>query len=714
MRLSMTLFRSAAVTMWAFVAVAQLTLPVGRPAAAEDTHDACNVQLRADAKRIAVVIGNGAYPKEIGRLRNPANDAQAISSMLLDLGFGVVTVVDAEAAGMSQCVEQALTMVEKPEVALLYYSGHGIQIKDTNYLVATDADPEVRRLDGFVPLRPIVEKLQTVSQATLVFLDACRNNPLPSDGEGLSVATVRNLKRGLKRVEQDRPVQHASGLFVAYATSPNSVALDGAGEYSPFTQAILKIMPRPGYSIQRVMSEVTNEVGRATLWSQTPWVRSSLTSELKLSGANTLKQAQSQSENWARRSAALLAKGRREEAIAAALKGLPTGLEDEDFADFAAAHDALYSAMRDGNTWLPIKDEVFVYTKSPDGRYLAAVGRRSSHGYPTRVWDVREKKIVLRLFTDADSTAMPYWASAFSPDGRRFAFADKEGSIAVWDIDTREKASEFSYAGDNGATWLEVVEFSPTGDRVLTLARDPRTIRIWDIVDGRFAATLASGDMESIVGQPVSEWSPGGVDAHFITDDILCLGVNTAGSVREGEIVVGRYRVSTKRFIPIMRIEDVSHLHNAICSDNGLYASVLYRADDSEHYAHRVMFKGAPDRYDSAAGLNRADETSFSPDSKYLMVRFWDKWQFLDLETAKTEPAPYGGRTELPGYDILFNAKGERLANLQTVTDSVLWKKIPDKAALVRKAIEVLDADLVAEVEQDRVKYTGRTQTTKR
>ena len=78
--------------------------------------------------------------------------------------------------------------------------------------------------------------------------------------------------------------------MVAYSTSPNAVALDGTGTLSPFTGAFDKIIGTSGYSVQRVMKRA---VGEETDWKQTPWMKSSLTGELKLGGGETLAEAPS-------------------------------------------------------------------------------------------------------------------------------------------------------------------------------------------------------------------------------------------------------------------------------------------------------------------------------------------------------------------------------------------------------------------------------------
>jgi len=231
------------------VIFALISLAMFSLASAAQAKSRCQVEANPGATRLAIVIGNGAYQSDIGALKNPANDARAVSAMFKKLGLTVATAIDASAAAIDTCIARALKSLPKPDVATLYYSGHGIQSQDANYLVALDADPTGKTKRGFVAVDPIVSRLQDAAEAVLVFLDACRNNPIAGGSEGLSVSTGRNLKRGFVPTGPTEVKRQTSGLLVAYATSPNAVALDGQGDYSPFTEAILKTMPTPGFSV---------------------------------------------------------------------------------------------------------------------------------------------------------------------------------------------------------------------------------------------------------------------------------------------------------------------------------------------------------------------------------------------------------------------------------------------------------------------------------
>jgi uncharacterized caspase-like protein len=219
----------------------------------------------------ALVIGNAAYPGS-GRLDNPVNDATAISQKLRTMGFTVTTVTDANRQRLVQAMSQFRRSAASAEVSLLFYSGHGVQVFGKNYMLPTDVDQtDVAQatIQG-VSLNEVVENFLP-GKTKLVFLDACRDNPLQRTGD-------RSVSRGLA------PIAVAEGTLIAYATKDGQVASDGTGQRnSPFTQALLEHLSDPS-DIAVVLRKVREKVMRATGGKQQPWEYGSLTGgELVLS-----------------------------------------------------------------------------------------------------------------------------------------------------------------------------------------------------------------------------------------------------------------------------------------------------------------------------------------------------------------------------------------------------------------------------------------------
>ncbi|MEO6301053.1 MAG: caspase family protein [Paracoccaceae bacterium] len=220
--------------------------------------------------RVALVIGNGAY-QSVNGLPNPANDAKLMAGTLSNLGFKVTLVMDGDILQMSEAVTafgKALRDAGPESTGLFYYAGHGVQSFGRNYLLPVDA-----RLSNAADLGLVAVDAETVlrqmfsahNRTNIVILDACRNNPF---------VNVRDLgDNGL--AEMSAP----TGTFLAYATAPGQVALDGADGDSPFTRALAAKIGKPGLPIEQTFKEVRVAVLDATNGKQTPWDTSSLTND---------------------------------------------------------------------------------------------------------------------------------------------------------------------------------------------------------------------------------------------------------------------------------------------------------------------------------------------------------------------------------------------------------------------------------------------------
>lgn len=226
-----------------------------------------------DEKRYALVIGNGTYPKSIGTLKNPVNDATDVTTELRKSNFEVQLLTNATYVQMREAMrkfQQNLTSGPKDQtVGLFYYAGHGVQFQDENYLVPIDANVEFE--DDIVRMCFPVQKMvlanmeQTNSRMNIVILDACRNNPFP--------ATTRSIGGGLGEMKRAR------GSFIAYATAPGSVAADGGGRNGLYTQELLKAIRKPGLTIEQVFKEVRMNVLRLSGDKQFTWDSSNIIGE---------------------------------------------------------------------------------------------------------------------------------------------------------------------------------------------------------------------------------------------------------------------------------------------------------------------------------------------------------------------------------------------------------------------------------------------------
>jgi uncharacterized caspase-like protein len=233
-------------------------------------------QPAAAQKRVALVIGNAAYT-HAGQLANPANDAADMASALKGLDIEVILGLDLDRRGFDTNLRTFSRALAEADVGILYYAGHGLQVGLRNYLVPTDAQLQSERDLEFeaVALDFVMRQMEIgrEGKTNIVFLDACRDNPL-----------ARNLARamGTRSVGVGRglaEVQAGIGTFIAYSTKPGEVAQDGEGRNSPFTAALTKAVKAPGKSLTAVMVDVRKEVLATTRNRQVPWDHSALTGE---------------------------------------------------------------------------------------------------------------------------------------------------------------------------------------------------------------------------------------------------------------------------------------------------------------------------------------------------------------------------------------------------------------------------------------------------
>ena len=230
-------------------------------------------------KRVALVIGNGAYENAV-RLDNAVFDARAVADSFRKLGFQVVDGYDLDIDQMRSKVSEFSAALSDSKSAVIYYAGHGISVDEENYLVPTDIvlkSPTDLDLNA-ISVSLLLKQMKRDDRVNIVILDACRDNPFAAV---LARQKTRALvvERGLTRIDGDL----ARGTLIAFASDPKSSALDGpTGAHSPFTEAFLAHLFDAGVPIDTVMSRVRNDVWEKTGHHQLPWVNTSLIGEYEL------------------------------------------------------------------------------------------------------------------------------------------------------------------------------------------------------------------------------------------------------------------------------------------------------------------------------------------------------------------------------------------------------------------------------------------------
>src|SRR5262245_1442423 len=225
-------------------------------------------------KRVALVIGNGAY-QNVAKLPNPSKDAAAIAEMFKKAGFEWVKVrQDVGNLEFKRALREFNDAAQDADVAVVYYAGHGIQVKDMNYMIPVDARlaSEYDAEDEAVSLDRIVQAIEPAKRLKLVILDACRDNPFGRTMKRR--VAMRAVTGGLAKMEPT-----FGDTLIAYAAKAGSTAEDGDGANSPFAAALLKHLSVPGLDIRLAFGRVRDEVLKTTANKQEPFVYGSLGGE---------------------------------------------------------------------------------------------------------------------------------------------------------------------------------------------------------------------------------------------------------------------------------------------------------------------------------------------------------------------------------------------------------------------------------------------------
>lgn len=206
-------------------------------------------------KRVALLIGNASYSQGMPALSNPPKDVAALQASLQKLNFDVQVLKDGDLRAMGRAIKGFGAKAQDAQVALFYYSGHGMQARDENYLipigskVESEADLEIEAL----PVKALMRQIEDAhAKATLVVLDACRDNPVALRG----MVASKGLKLvGLKAV-QNPP----NNTLLVYAALPGTTANDNG----VFARELASQITQPNVGIRTVFDRVGAAVRSAS------------------------------------------------------------------------------------------------------------------------------------------------------------------------------------------------------------------------------------------------------------------------------------------------------------------------------------------------------------------------------------------------------------------------------------------------------------------
>jgi peptidoglycan hydrolase-like protein with peptidoglycan-binding domain len=220
-------------------------------------------------KRVALVIGNGGY-SSVTPLPNPRNDAEDITLALSELGFEVLKGIDLSRDDMTRITKDFARKARTADIAMAYYSGHGMQFEGTNYLVPVDVQiQDEYDLREMVQLSQVIQDTGQAQKLAMVVVDACRDDPLAKKVLAQSLGQSRSTSLGAGLAVPKLPEAQS---LVAYATAADFVAYDGASDArnSPFTAALLQSIKTPKLDVRQLFGKVADQVRLETGNRQRP------------------------------------------------------------------------------------------------------------------------------------------------------------------------------------------------------------------------------------------------------------------------------------------------------------------------------------------------------------------------------------------------------------------------------------------------------------
>jgi hypothetical protein len=219
----------------------------------------------AAGERFALVIGNAKYPDAEAPLREPINDARDIADELKRDGFAVDIGENLTGEQMRRAFDRLYGKIKPGSVALLFFSGFGVQSGRQSYMIPVDAqiwtEADVRR-DGFSLETVLGEINSRGAGVKIALVDGSRRNPFER--------RFRSFSAGLA------PVIAPNGTLVMYSAALSSVVADNGSDRSLFVRELLKEIRVPDLMAEETLNRTRVGVTRASRSEQVPWISSSL------------------------------------------------------------------------------------------------------------------------------------------------------------------------------------------------------------------------------------------------------------------------------------------------------------------------------------------------------------------------------------------------------------------------------------------------------
>ncbi|CAF1176372.1 unnamed protein product [Didymodactylos carnosus] len=236
-----------------------------------DSRSGAKLDSRSHAK-LALVIGNNSYSKH--PLTNCVNDATDLSDTLRKIGFDVELGIDCNYQKMTQLVEAFADRINDQDLVLFYFSGHGVQWQEQNYLLPVDADEKVKKeIDlkwSAISAQRTVELFSSQTFYVTVFiLDCCRKYLVENQ------LKFRDFQGGAGLHLMKAP----GGSLIQFACDAGALASDGCGitdRNGLYTKHLLQHIATPNKELDKIFSAAAAGVYRESNRKQQPFRVSSI------------------------------------------------------------------------------------------------------------------------------------------------------------------------------------------------------------------------------------------------------------------------------------------------------------------------------------------------------------------------------------------------------------------------------------------------------
>lgn len=223
------------------------------------------------ADRLALIIGNSAYPDADAPLAQPVNDARALAAQLRGQGYDVQEAENATRAETEAAIARIERKITPQSVVVIYFAGYGVQSGSDNFMIPVDAaiwkERDVRR--SGINITAMLKGFQHKgARANVAVIDASRRNPYER--------RYRNYSRGLA------PIEAAKNTIVVSSAAPGSVLDDANGKHSLLMETLLAQLGSNGENAEAMFASIRSEVSGKTDGQQLLSITSTLPDDIKI------------------------------------------------------------------------------------------------------------------------------------------------------------------------------------------------------------------------------------------------------------------------------------------------------------------------------------------------------------------------------------------------------------------------------------------------